>query len=228
MNEPTLDDFHWLVSEEASRWFAEAAVDESLLKRAARLSAALGTARAHLVLQQVELRRRGRAKFADAERMFFTQRSLEQATDEALATVKQLVDPLQPETLAPYGFLLQYFGRDAEGSGDAADDPRQRLSAPQPPRALDMEGEIAIAQSEPGLPAQRLERRHEVPALIAAAPAQLAIGEAGERIENRVDIGRDGEAQMLEIIAGIHDEREVPAKDARQAQSKLGATDATG
>jgi hypothetical protein len=41
-----------------------------------------------LVLQQAELRRRGREKFAVANRMFFTPVGLEQATDESIANYK--------------------------------------------------------------------------------------------------------------------------------------------
>ncbi len=48
----------------------------------------LSPARTHLVVEQVALRQRRRVKFADAERMFFTARGLEQATDEVLAAYK--------------------------------------------------------------------------------------------------------------------------------------------
>jgi hypothetical protein len=48
----------------------------------------LSVERAHLVIDQVELRRRARDKFAIADRMFFTRKGLEQATDEQIAAVK--------------------------------------------------------------------------------------------------------------------------------------------
>ena len=48
----------------------------------------LSPERTHLVLEQVELRRRARAKFAAAEKMFFTAVGFEQATDEFVARYK--------------------------------------------------------------------------------------------------------------------------------------------
>jgi hypothetical protein len=48
----------------------------------------LSAARAHLVVEQVELRERACDKFALAERMFFTRKGLEQATDEQIAAHK--------------------------------------------------------------------------------------------------------------------------------------------
>lgn len=45
-------------------------------------------ARAHLLLQQAELRRRGAKKFHQAASMFFTEQGLEQASDETIAAYK--------------------------------------------------------------------------------------------------------------------------------------------
>ena len=50
----------------------------------------------------------------------------------------------------------------------------RRLAGREPPRALDMRGEVAVAELEPGLAAERRERRHERPGLVAPAPAALA------------------------------------------------------
>ncbi|MEX2114022.1 MAG: class I SAM-dependent methyltransferase [Pirellulales bacterium] len=50
----------------------------------------LSAERTHLIVEQVELRRRARVKFSTAERMFFTRRALEQATDEVTAAYKAL------------------------------------------------------------------------------------------------------------------------------------------
>lgn len=54
----------------------------------AELRKALSPERAHLVLEQVELRLRAREKFAGAEQMFFTRKGLEQTTDEQIAVYK--------------------------------------------------------------------------------------------------------------------------------------------
>lgn len=86
-----LDDYRWLVSETAKPWFARAA--EAGGASATRVFAAgvgalrrdLSAGRVHLILQQIELRRRGAEKFSAADRMFFTPKSLEQATDQWVA-----------------------------------------------------------------------------------------------------------------------------------------------
>lgn len=84
-----LDDYRWLVSQSAGEWIAGAARDsDALMRQAARLRRDLSAERTHLVLEQVELRRRGREKFAEADRMFFTAKGLEQATDQWVAAYK--------------------------------------------------------------------------------------------------------------------------------------------
>jgi hypothetical protein len=86
---PTLEDYRWLIGPDAAPWLAEtAAASGELLTLASRLRKSLSTAQAHLVLEQGELRRRAKEKFAAAERMFFTPRGLEQATDEIVAAYK--------------------------------------------------------------------------------------------------------------------------------------------
>ena len=61
-------------------------------RRSTRPSPAFATdcrqSRTHLVLEQVDLRRRATAKFTHADRMFFTRIGLEQATDEWVAAYK--------------------------------------------------------------------------------------------------------------------------------------------
>ena len=101
------------------------------------------------------------------------------------------------------------------------------LAGREPPRALDMGGEIAVAELEPGLAAERRERRHEGPGLVAPAPAALRIVETGERVHQRVDVGRDRQAEMLEVVAGVGDHDEFAGRQhAAQAERELGAADA--
>jgi hypothetical protein len=82
------DDVSWLTSPAAERWLQAlpntpaTAADIALLRRE------LSPARTHLVVEQVTLRQRARVKFSAADRMFFTARGLEQATDEVLAAYK--------------------------------------------------------------------------------------------------------------------------------------------
>lgn len=77
------------MSDAAAEWLTRAQdPSEPLARQAARLRKELSPARTHLILEQVELRRRARDKFADADRMFFTRKGLEQSTDQWVAAHK--------------------------------------------------------------------------------------------------------------------------------------------
>jgi hypothetical protein len=84
-----LADIEWLTGSEAGAILAELAEDSGPLHAATtRLRKSLSPARTHVVLEQVELRRRATAKFAHAQQLFFTRLGLEQATDEWVARHK--------------------------------------------------------------------------------------------------------------------------------------------
>jgi len=89
---PPLDAYRWLVGDEAQIWLQKVADDLAgeppRPAAVAALRKQLGADRSALVLEQVELRAKGREKFAHAAELFFTRRGLEQATDEPLATYK--------------------------------------------------------------------------------------------------------------------------------------------
>lgn len=89
MNAADLSGIAWLVSPQAQPWLSSVAASaEPLPAQVKRLRRALSPEQTHLVLEQVELRRRARAKFSRAAEMFFTRRSLEQATSEAVGAWK--------------------------------------------------------------------------------------------------------------------------------------------
>lgn len=84
-----LDDYRWLVSDQGARWLGRVAEHQRpTVAQASRLRKDLSPGRVHLVLEQAELRRRARAKFVEADRMFFTPIGLEQATDQWVAAYK--------------------------------------------------------------------------------------------------------------------------------------------
>jgi hypothetical protein len=86
---PSLDDVRWLIGSEAVDLLEQLATSgSSLLAVAARLQRQHSPPRVHLLLEQVELRRKAAAKFPDAARMFFLARALEQATDIHVARYK--------------------------------------------------------------------------------------------------------------------------------------------
>ena len=84
-----MSDYQWLTSEAAVPWLARATESrEDLVKLTQALRSELSATRTHLVLEQVELRRRAKGKFMGSARMFFTRVGLEQATDEVVAAYK--------------------------------------------------------------------------------------------------------------------------------------------
>jgi SAM-dependent methyltransferase len=84
-----LADYEWLTGSEAAEILTDlAGRNEPLHLAANRLRHVVSATRAHLLLDQVELRRRAAAKFARAAEMFFTRLGLEQATDEWVAGYK--------------------------------------------------------------------------------------------------------------------------------------------
>jgi len=87
---PSINDYRWLTGSGARAWLDEAAAtdDRELVRLTAKLRRDLSVERVHLVIQQVDLRRRAREKFARADQMFFTAVGLEQSTDELIAAYK--------------------------------------------------------------------------------------------------------------------------------------------
>jgi SAM-dependent methyltransferase len=83
------EDIAWLVGPQAARLLSECQRDRrSLVQQTTSLRRQWGAARTHLLLEQVALRTRAAAKFVHADRMYFTARLLEQATDEVVADYK--------------------------------------------------------------------------------------------------------------------------------------------
>ncbi len=88
-NTAELADYQWLTGKEAAEMLADlAGRNEPLHVAAARLRRTLSASRAHLLLEQADLRQRAATKFERAGEMFFTRLGLEQATDHWVASHK--------------------------------------------------------------------------------------------------------------------------------------------
>lgn len=85
---PELEDHRWLASPEAARLLDDLAGTTATPAVVQQLRKATTAARAGLLIELAELRRRGAAKFSHAGQMHFTRRGLEQATDEWIARYK--------------------------------------------------------------------------------------------------------------------------------------------
>ena len=85
----TLDDYVWLTSSQAASWLARTDLPpDDTLTCLRRLREELPAARASLIVETWQLRRRAQEKFRESERLFFSRRALQQATDESLALYK--------------------------------------------------------------------------------------------------------------------------------------------
>lgn len=85
----TLNDWRWLLGEPAAPWLEHAGKSQlPLTALTSELRRHLSAAQTHLVLEQVDLRRRGAVKFEKAAEMFFTRQGLQQATDQQIASYK--------------------------------------------------------------------------------------------------------------------------------------------
>ena len=83
-----LSDYRWLVGEAAELLNHLARDSPPTVRRVSELRQSLTANQTHLLLEQAELRRKGRDKFDRAAEMFFTRRSLEQATSQQIALYK--------------------------------------------------------------------------------------------------------------------------------------------
>lgn len=91
------EDYRWLLSAAAELWLRRVEPEKDLAALAPRLRKELSAERAHLVVEQIDLRRRARDKFSRADQMFFTRKGFEQATDEPIAAYKaRRFEPGQP------------------------------------------------------------------------------------------------------------------------------------
>ncbi len=105
----------------------------------------------------------------------------------------------------------------------------ERLAGSQRLRPDEVETEIAVAEPEPVLAAERRDRLEGAPALVRAAPTSLLVVQAGQRVEDAVEIRRDGHPEHLEVVADVADHGHVRGVDRRrQAAREPGAADAPG
>src|SRR5581483_11464717 len=92
-----------------------------------------------------------------------------------------------------------------------------------------MQSEIAIAEPKPVLAAERADAVHERPGLVTPAPARDRIVEAREHVRQCIDVRRDAQSKMLEIVAGVGDNKQfVGRQHAAQAERQFGAANPTG
>ena len=83
-----MDDLRWLVSDDAVPWLEQlAGLPQPSVAVIARLRQQLSPERVHLIVEQAALRARAAAKFPAADRMFFTEKGLQQASAAGIVGV---------------------------------------------------------------------------------------------------------------------------------------------
>jgi 2-phospho-L-lactate guanylyltransferase len=68
-----------------------------------------------------------------------------------------------------------------------------------------MEAEITVAEREPAFTADPGRQLECVVGLVADAPASLLVEQIGERVQDGVEVGRDLEAEDLEVVSDVDD-----------------------
>src|SRR3954469_22972252 len=90
-----------------------------------------------------------------------------------------------------------------------------------------MESEILVTKVKPSLASQLLNGGHEVPGLTSEPPAALTVCKPGQCVQNRIQIGRDRQSKMLEVVSRVHDNHElVSGENVVEAKRELRASDA--
>ena len=68
-----------------------------------------------------------------------------------------------------------------------------------------MQPEIPVTESKPRFAAECLDSPECVPRLVRPAPAAFLVREAGQRVQHAVEVGRDGKAKDVEVVADVDD-----------------------
>ena len=88
------EDYRWLISEEAAPILSEVQIEienkTNALTIAKKLRKQISPERSALVMEQAQLRIRGKKKFSHPENMFFTRRGLEQSSGRLIAQYKAM------------------------------------------------------------------------------------------------------------------------------------------
>jgi hypothetical protein len=75
------------------------------------------------------------------------------------------------------------------------------------------DGEIEVAEPEPGVVAERREGLDQVEAIAGQAPAPRRLDASGQRVGDDVEVRADLDAVEDAVVAGVHDRRHLPGRD---------------
>ena len=81
-----------------------------------------------------------------------------------------------------------------------------------PPRASRSNSSLVCSRSRIGA-AELAGSRERVPGLSRSTPAPLLVVESGERVEHRVEVGRDVQAEHLDVVPDVPDHCELARRE---------------
>ena len=94
---------------------------------------------------------------------------------------------------------------------------------------MHVEGEVAVAELEPGRLAEPRELPGGRPRLAFEAPPTLPVGQARQRVQDGVVVRADPEAVEVLVVAGVDDHGQVAGRDDElEPERQLGPADAAG
>ena len=99
-------------------------------------------------------------------------------------------------------------GFDAESVTDRIGSLGESFALGEQIGAVNVGGEIAIAEIEPGFTAVDAESFEEMKGFAAYAPAGRGIHDPGERVGDDIEVGRNFQAVEDDVVAGVDDDSE--------------------
>jgi hypothetical protein len=77
-----------------------------------------------------------------------------------------------------------------------------------------MRRDIFISEIEPGGPAKTFQRCHEVPGLGFNSPTPFSVIDPCQPIHYRIQVGRNLQTEMFEVVTGVDDNQKVFTREA--------------
>src|SRR5581483_3629852 len=131
-----------------------------------------------------------------------------------------------PDAVVRHG---EYPRAHAECRSRFSNDLAQLRSLAQTLGAIHVGGKVAVAKLEPRGCAEAAERFKTAEAIAARATSPLAIGPAGQRVHDRIEVGPDVQTMDIGVVGGLsNDEYALGRQHAGETSEKTGCTDAAG
>jgi hypothetical protein len=116
---------------------------------------------------------------------------------------------------------------DAHARCHVGRDPRERLAPPQALGPHEVQADVAVAEDEPVGSAEPADDAERLARVAPHAPALLGVHDAGEGVQARVEVGRDVQAEQLDVVPHVaHDRDAVGADDIDQPEREARSADA--